>query len=133
MGVVHFVVIETGDGGCIATATARDSKKTVVMKFTRDDFNPMLSVQEVSQDQLQARVFPNPAHDRLNIDISNIPFDEANRIRITDANGRVCIDRFIKGEGNLLELGIDKLRPGLYVYQINNAQNELLKGKFIKE
>lgn len=128
-----FVVIETGDGGCIATATARDSKKTVVMKFTRDDFNPMLSVQEVSQDQLQVRVFPNPAHDRLNIDISNIPFDEANRIRITDANGRVCIDRFIKGEGNLLTLGIEALAQGVYLYQIYDSEKELLTGRFIKD
>lgn len=127
------LIVETSDGGCILSAISGDSKKSIVLKFTREDFNPILSVKDVPCEQLEACAFPSPTRSMLNIDISDIPHDEANRIRVIDANGRVCIDRYIKGEGNLLELGVGCLRPGLYVYQIYNAQQELLKGKFVKE
>ena len=78
-------------------------------------------------------VYPNPAKDELNIDISGLPEHHEHRIQITDALGHICMDRVIRGEGNVLTLGVSGLKAGIYVYSIYNAKKEIVRNKFIKE
>lgn len=81
----------------------------------------------------QPHTFPNPARDELNIDISGLASLEGCRINITDDLGRPCLDRFIRGEGNVLTVGVSGLKAGVYTYRVYNADGELLSGKWIKE
>ncbi|MBR3493604.1 MAG: T9SS type A sorting domain-containing protein, partial [Bacteroidales bacterium] len=66
-------------------------------------------------------------------DISGLTSHEGCRISITDALGRPCLDRFIRGEGNVLTLGVSGLKAGVYFYRVYNAEKELLTGKWIKQ
>ena len=105
-----------------------------LIKMRREDFNPIpCSVKEVPQEAIKALVYPNPAKDELNIDISGLPEHNEHRIQITDALGHICMDRIIRGEGNVLTLGVSGLKAGVYVYRIYNEEGELIGGKFVKE
>ena len=130
-------VFPTNDGGCVFCIKG-DSwyvEPTVkIIRFSREDFNPIpCSVKEVSQEAIKALAFPNPAKNELNIDISGFTSLEGCRISITDALGRPCVDRFIRGEGNVLTVGVASLPVGVYTYQIYDNKKTLFSGKFVKE
>ena len=130
-------VFPTNDGGCVFCIKG-DSwyvEPTVkIIRFSREDFNPIpCSVKEVSQEAIKALAFPNPAKNELNIDISGFTSLEGCSISITDALGRPCVDRFIRGEGNVLTVGVASLPVGVYTYQIYDNKKTLFSGKFVKE
>ena len=77
--------------------------------------------------------YPNPAKDEFHIDIPHLPQNMEHHIQITDALGHICLDSIIRGEGNVLTLGVSGLKAGIYAYRIYNMDKELIKGKFIKE
>ena len=130
-------VFPTSDGGCVFCIKG-DSwyvEPTVkIIRFSREDFNPIpYSVKEVPQEMIKALAYPNPAKNELNIDISGFTSLEGCRISITDALGRPCVDRFIRGEGNVLTVGVASLPVGVYTYQIYDNKKTLSSGKFVKE
>ena len=105
-----------------------------VMKLTREEMNPIsTAIKELPVAEMQGMAYPNPARDELNIDISGLASLEGCRISITDALGRPCLDRFIRGEGNVLTVGVSGLKAGVYGYRVYCEDGELLKGKWIKE
>ena len=105
-----------------------------VMKLTREEMNPIpTSVKEMPLAEIQGKAYPNPARDVLNIDLSGVENIEGYRISITDALGRPCLDRFIRGDGNVLTVGIASLPAGMYSYQIYDNKKTLSSGKFVKE
>ena len=130
-------VFPTSDGGCVFCIKG-DSwyvEPTVkIIRFSREDFNPIpCSVKEVPQEMIKALAYPNPAKDELNIDISGLPEHNKYRIQITDALGHICMDRIVRGEGNVLSVGVANLPAGMYTYQIYNDKKTLSSGKFVKE
>ena len=105
-----------------------------VLKLTREEMNPIpASVKEMPVTEIQGKAYPNPAKDVLNIDLSEVGTIDGCRISITDALGRPCLDRFIRGEGNVLTVGVSGLKAGAYVYRVYDAERDLLSGKWIKE
>ncbi|MDO4803019.1 MAG: T9SS type A sorting domain-containing protein [Prevotellaceae bacterium] len=133
IGAWPHVVLHTDDGGCIIVGR-KYKDYMYVRKYSREDFNPIpCSVKEVPSSQIEALAFPNPASDEINIDISQIHEDGERRIRVVNMSGQVFIDRIIRGEGNVLTLGIEALAQGMYLYQIYDSEKELLTGRFIKD
>ena len=132
----HFILPQN-DGGCIIVTfftLSNQKSQGKLIKMNREDFNPIpSSVEEVPQEAIKALAYPNPAKNELNIDISGLPEHNEHRIQITDALGHICLDRTIRGEGNVLTLGVSGLKAGLYAYRIYNMDKELIKGKFVKE
>lgn len=129
-----LTAIATRDYGLVTVSTSRYAA-THIKKFLREDFNPIpCSVSEVPQDRLQALVFPNPTSNLLNIDLSGIDMEGRRvRIRITDSEGRVCLDRIICGSGNLLTIDVSSVPDGTYVFHITEEGRTLVSRKFIKE
>lgn len=82
--------------------------------------------------EIQGKAYPNPARDVLNIDLSGVENINGCRISITDALGRPCLNRYIRGEGNVLTVGVSGLKAGVYGYRVYDTEKELLCGKFIK-
>ena len=127
------------DGGCligtiVSTFYLGNYSYGKLIKMRREDFNPIpWSVKEVPQETLKALAFPNPAKDELHIDISGLAESKERRIQITDALGHVCMDRIIRGSGNLLTVGVASLKPGVYAYTIYDTENEIVRNKFVKE
>ena len=133
-------ILPQNDGGCIlVTVYSYGSIPNRVaygkiIKLSREDINPIpCSVKEVPQEALQASAYPNPAKDELHIDISGLTENKEHRIQITDALGHVCMNRLIRGSGNLLTVGVASLKPGIYTYTIFNSENEIVRNKFVKE
>lgn len=131
-------MLPTSDNGCLLSLNnlgiLPDKPTGKIVKMRREDFNPIpCGVHKVPKQEMQASAFPNPTKDEVHFDISALPRDGENRICITDNLGRVRMSRIIRGEGNLLTVGVSSLEPGVYAYVIYNSQNELLKGKFVKE
>jgi hypothetical protein len=130
-------IFPTSDGGCVFCIKG-DSwwvEPTVkIIRFSREDFNPIpCSVKEVPQEAIKTLAYPNPAMDELNIDISGLPQNMEHRIQITNAWGHICMDRIIRGEGNVLTLGVSGLKAGVYIYRVYDADGVLIEGKFVKE
>ena len=131
-------VLPYSDGGCLLVMDGGEFLSqyaaSKVMKLTREEMNPIpTAVKEMPLVEIQGKAYPNPAHDELNIDISGLTSLESCHISITDALGRPCLDRYIRGEGNVLTLGVSGLKSGVYAYRVYDAEKELLSGKFIKE
>ena len=126
------------DGECLVgmycTNIGYSTTHGKLIKMSRNDFNPIpCSVKEMPEKAIKALAYPNPAKDALNIDISDVHNLEGCRISITDALGRPCVDRFVRGEGNVLTVGVSGLKAGIYTYRVYNAEQELAGGKFVKE
>lgn len=123
------------DGSCvIAMFIGRRLGGSKILKFSREDFNPIpCSVSKIPEEQLQALAFPNPASDEIHFDISNLPICKEHRISICDVMGRTVMSRIIRGEGNVLTVGIADFEPGIYTYCIFNSQTIIVNGKFVKE
>ena len=83
--------------------------------------------------EIQGKAYPNPAKDVLNIDLSEVGTIDGCRISITDGLGRPCLDRFVRGKGNVLTVGVSGLKAGVYVYRVYGEDGEMLGGKWIKE
>ena len=131
-GAWPSVILRTHDDGCIVTG--RNLRNYYyIRKYSREDFNPLLSVKEVPSSQIETLAYPNPASDEINIDISQIHKGGEKRIRVVNMSGQVFIDRIIRGEGNVLTLGVSSLPSGIYTYRIYNAEKEIVGGKFVKE
>ena len=105
-----------------------------VRKYSREDFNPIpCSVKDVPKEQIKATAFPNPASDEIHFDISSLPVGKEHRISISDVMGRLVMSRIIRGEGNVLTVGISGFKSGIYTCQIYNAEKEIVGGKFVIE
>ncbi len=105
-----------------------------VLKLAREEMNPIpTSVKEMPVTEIQGKAYPNPAKDVLNIDLSGVENIDGCRISITDALGRPCLDRFVRGKGNVLTVGVSGLKAGVYFYRVYNAEKEMVGGKFVKE
>jgi len=72
------------------------------------------------KDNIQ--VFPNPALDQVNINISPGIYSDKMKIVVEDVNGHVLINRFSTGK-NIITLNISALIPGLYFIRITNKEN----------
>ncbi len=73
-------------------------------------------------------VYPNPVKDILNVSNSA---GGNTVIEIVDATGRMVLTRPLAGNRAALDLG--HLPSGLYMYQLRNAGNQVLRtGKFLK-
>lgn len=130
-------VFPTSDGGCVFFIIGDQlwiEPVQKIIRFSREDFNPIpCSVKELPKEAIKAMAYPNPARDALNIDISGLPENEKHRIQITDALGHICMDRIIRGEGNVLTVGVANLSVGVYTYQIYDNKKTLSSGKFVKK
>ena len=138
LNFVPRFVLSFKDGSCVFPINDIKSYETMaickLIKMSREDFNPIpCGVSKIPKEQLEALAFPNPASDEIHFDISELPVGKEHRISISDAMGRLVMSRIIRGEGNVLTIGISGFRPGIYTYQIYNAEKEIVGGKFVKE
>ena len=130
-------VFATTDGGCIlAEINSEDGVhvNTKFGRFSRSDFHPIsFAVKEMPSAEIQAKAFPNPAKDELNIHLAGLSGHREHRIRIVDIHGRPCLDRIIRGEGNVLALCVADLPTGIYTYSVYCQEQTVITGKFMKE
>jgi hypothetical protein len=79
----------------------------------------------------QIIVYPNPAKDRLTVQLSNSDFSKEIKLIIVNTLGQTIKQVLIIDAETTLEL--DNMTSGVYFYQIQNNQGILKTGKFIIE
>ncbi|MBL7726807.1 MAG: T9SS type A sorting domain-containing protein, partial [Dinghuibacter sp.] len=84
----------------------------------------------VNAGTFKAQVYPNPAKNRLNINVNNLPGKAT--IQLVDINGRVVMAQQMVQ--NNTSLDISKAPAGIYLVRVNNADGKnLFQDKFVKE
>jgi photosystem II stability/assembly factor-like uncharacterized protein len=76
-------------------------------------------------------LYPNPANDQLNIDLSSLP--DAYSVLIMNKEGSVQLRRDNVGDKKLLNFNVSSLTSGIYFVQIFSITKELKTLKLIKE
>jgi len=96
--------------------------------ITRD---PLTSDQQIEENTLQnVKIYPNPASDKLHIDLNKTVFNNFN-IKIFDCIGNLLKTSEFKPKENL-EIDISELNPGMYfIEMITDNKNSV--SKFVKE
>lgn len=85
----------------------------------------VFSVQEVNQYQ-QLRVFPNPATDKLWIDLSGLIGNETCEIELLDISGKTRFKTRIYNTGNnLTQLGLQEIENGVYLIKVSTLGKSL--------
>src|SRR5690606_12418940 len=86
-----------------------------------------IGIEENYLNELNLSVYPNPASDILNVDIStslNVTENENTELKITDVSGRVLKQSSLDKKNN--EINVSELANGIYFF------NLFLNGRFLK-
>jgi hypothetical protein len=74
-------------------------------------------------------VFPNPAHDKLNINLSG--YEGVSEIRLYDVNGQVVNSQRTAQINSIMD--ISRLARGVYLIKVITANGEALNQKIVKQ
>ncbi len=128
-------MISTSDNGCLLYGNYRTEENTTesdvyVLKVRREDFDIHTEIKKVDLKTTEAKVWPNPAHNKLFI---KIPGDLGTKVlfQIFDLSGKEYTRQKITGSGNVLEVKIQPLSKGTYTYRVT-INGFYFTGKFIK-
>jgi len=94
----------------------------------------LLTIAEKPASKYNLKIFPNPANDELNIEVSAFP-DRDVEISVTSLNGQTVIVRKAKADNRGLireKININRLVPGSYYVSIKDKKTSVT-GIFIKE
>ncbi|MBA3827994.1 MAG: T9SS type A sorting domain-containing protein [Taibaiella sp.] len=75
-------------------------------------------------------VYPNPAHDIVNVRTMELQNAE---VIITDMAGRICIQQAFSNDKNMQSIRITSLPSGMYFYKIMQVGIAIGIGKFVKQ
>ncbi len=106
----------------------------VIYHVSREDLGlPPVKVIDLERTPGQAKVYPNPASNILNISVDERTLKEHTRIKLYNSQGKKVYDYRLPHVGNTLQLDVTNLEPGLYVYNIASGKQVLVRGKFVKQ
>lgn len=93
--------------------------------------NVLVSIEEIESTEVGVTLFPNPASDRINIQIDEAyQFDQLN-IQLFDITSRVVIDT--RTAVPFTTLPVSQLERGVYILRITDANNLIHSAKLIVE
>ena len=78
----------------------------------------------------QIHIYPNPASNNLNVNLSQLKNLQNTSISIYDIQGKLLLHKNIQQP--LTEINITQFAKGIYVVKVN-SENENLQSKFIKD
>lgn len=129
-GFINENIVDTTSGISIAVLTNQDSVNNsgllnlVIGALHKVTLNmPATLVNEISTNE-SVKIFPNPACNELNIEVSN-KF-QINSIKILDNTGKMVLNK----TGNDDKIMLDQLPEGLYFITIEN-ENQIINKKFL--
>jgi len=96
------------------------------MTENKVDYGPLPTTRV--EEALQAKVFPNPATNYLNIEIPQV-FLDIKELMIYDATGKRVMQKNISNYEQ--QLDISSWSKGIYFYTIRNEAGKLIRGKFL--
>lgn len=132
-------IIPSDDGGCLMYGTrygeenGPEENDIYIRKVLREDINIVTTVRQLPGQDNYRKAYPNPACNTLNIPIDITQISGSIRVQIMDLEGRKIFDKKLEGNGNIIEVNVSTLKPGIYLYTL--LKNDLPQGtgKFIKQ
>nr|NQU90716.1 T9SS type A sorting domain-containing protein [Bacteroidota bacterium] len=133
-------IMPTSDMGCLLYGTRYSEENgnefdIHIIKVLREDIeisiSPITATNEMLH-QMNRKPYPNPAYHTLNIPLNEYSGLEDKRLQIFNINGKKVTDRYLCGDGNVLQVNTTSLTPGMYLYTIHSNGGKSSSGKFIK-
>lgn len=131
-----WMVLPTSDGGCLtvndscAWSGTANLGHPVIRKLRPEDFETVpISVVSSNDGPAPKHAYPNPVETILYLPLAGQP----TRCQVFDSQGRIVCDRLVEGHGDVLQLDMSGLRPGLYHYRLIQDVKLLLQEKFLKQ
>jgi len=129
-------MVETSDDGCLLYGNRRTEENTTesdvhIIKVLREDFDITTTIKETNINNIYSKAWPNPASNKLFIKLFDMDAAYLD-LRIFNLSGREMTRRRVFGDGNVLEINVQPLSPGTYIYHISSGDGQIISGKFIK-
>jgi hypothetical protein len=105
---------------------ASDTYKNEVLKTSHDWFYGIISSAEFTEQLAGITAFPNPADDRIFINLNNISGNF--RFELVDVTGRTLMEERIAPQQQMVEINCSGFPSGLFFYRITNEKNESITG-----
>lgn len=80
-------------------------------------------------ETIEHSAYPNPTTDLLNLNWQKGSF---NQLQVRDLQGRLVSEQALDALSNQAQINVQSWAPGLYFYQLQSADGQLLRGKFVK-
>lgn len=109
----HFDFIKYGENGCDSTLAYCDV---------------WLGVKELTIEDLQWKIYPNPANDLVNIECEKLN----GEVKITDVLGKEIINEKLKMKNGKTQINVSELKNGIYFFQVYEKGKLLGVQKVIK-
>ena len=85
-------------------------------------------IKNISLDEKELTIYPNPANQILNIKLDRYPLNDKLNVIINDLSGRIVFRSLIKNNSNF---DLSGWESGVYFLQISDNQGNLYKTRFI--
>lgn len=110
------------------------SEDQLIIKQARPwvEYKAFRTSEEPKEDDLKLKIFPNPAHDIVNIQCKMCTF---SHLRVIDMIGNLKLEKPIEGHGISLntEINIEYLPAGIYMISgFSQMSKSWVSGKFVK-
>ncbi len=106
---------------------------TGMVRLVVDDCQPVFSIHENELLQ-EVLAYPNPVGSVLNLELPQGSFERTVSIKIYDVSGRLVQNQEANPKnGEIIRLNCEHLKPGIYLVQLNQPQQQPHVIKIIKE
>ncbi len=131
-------IIATKDNGCLLYGESRTNEEVAerdvhIWKVLREDIELLVSVKDSPTLETDIKVFPNPVHDKLQIDLGKNQTWDKMQLSIANLEGKTVFQKKINESGNLLEADLSNLQSGIYIIQISKENQIIYLEKIIKQ
>ena len=130
-------MIPDSEGGCLIYSmrydfqTNNNERDVYIIKMQREDMELVTQISQTNDNPADGLAFPNPAGEQISIPLNN-NLKQLSRIQVFKLDGRKIFDKQIEGMGNLITVDIANLLDGLYIYKIQQNNQVIKTGKFLK-
>ena len=101
-------------------------------RIPRAELGLAVSVKNIPKAKQEGFAYPNPANNIIHFPIAKEYLEKGVQIQIHTLRGKTALSRPIQGVGNSIEININNLPQGIYVYKIIDENKVMSTGKFIK-
>lgn len=115
--------------GDIATETLKTEHLILTQGFLQADFKVKNNIDSKTLEK-DWNLYPNPAKNRFNLILNEIPSIEKQELHIVDLNGRLVLHNELKLQHNIIN--IQNIQPGTYIIKIYNNREHNSKTRLLQ-
>lgn len=114
--------------------TVTDGNKIFNQGFQQSDLTIRVATQEVPQEQVSAKVFPNPAKDEMVVELDNVTTENVT-LRLYNVSGQLLLSQKTEvKQGQPIRLDVNFFSNGLYLLRITqNGKRDFTKQVVIQK